>query len=298
MTFLVTGATGTIGSEVLRLFAERGVSEARALVHDPNKVGQVEAQGATPLVGSFEDEAALATAMADVETVILITSANASAEIQALNSICAARAANVNRIVRISTIKADPDGPTNNTRTHGKTETDLIKSGIGYVILRPNLFMQSLFMAADQISQQGQFSFAMGRGRMGMIDTRDVAACAVDCTLSDQWDGEVFELTGPETLSYFDVAIVLSDLRGKPTAYQPISPEDIYSKTEGMGWGDWPAALARDYGQAYASDWGNFTTGNVEKTTGTSPRSFNAFAAEVFLPALGELRTQTKKAAR
>jgi uncharacterized protein YbjT (DUF2867 family) len=296
MTFLVTGATGTIGSEILRLFAEQGVSDIRALVHDPNKVGQVEAQGAEPVVGSFEDEAALAAAMADVETVVLITPANPAAEAQASNVIKAARAADVQRIVRVSAIKADPDGPTNNTRAHGNTEAELIDSGMGYVMLRPNLFMQNLFMAADQISQQGRFSFAMGAGRMGMIDTRDIAACAVACTLSDQWDGKVFELTGSETLSYSDVADILKDLRGMPTAYQPISPEAIYAMIIGAGWGDWMAALARDYGQAYASGWGDFTTVNVEKITGTPPRSFRAFATEVFLPALGEMRDQTSEA--
>ncbi len=286
MTFLVTGATGTIGSEILRLFAERGVSDIRALVHDQNKVGQVEAQGAEPAVGSFEDEAALTAAMTDVETVILITPANPAAESQAANVIEAARTAGTQRIVRVSAIKADPEGPTNNTRAHGNTETELIDSGMGYVMLRPNLFMQNLFMAADQIRQQGQFSFAMGDGRMGMIDTRDIAACAVACTLSDQWDGESYELTGPETLSYFDVADVLKELLGKPTAYQPTSPEAIYEMIKSAGWGDWMAALARDYGQAYASGWGGFTTDNVEKIAGTPPRSLRAFATEVFLPTL------------
>ncbi len=295
MTFLVTGATGTIGSEILRLFAERGVPDIRALVHHPNKVGQVEAQGAVPVVGSFEDKAALAAATEDIETVILITPATPSAEAQASNVIHSARAAGVQRIVRVSAIKADPDGPTNNTRAHGKTEAELIKSGMGYVMLRPNLFMQNLFMAADQIGQQGQFSFAMGDGRMGMIDTHDIAACAVACTLSDQWDGEVFELTGPETVSYFDVADLLSELSGGQLAYQPVSPEDIYAMIEGAGWGDWMAALARDYGQAYASGWGDFTTNNVEKITGSPPRSIRAFATEVFLPELNELQNQTLK---
>lgn len=220
----------------------------------------------------------MAAAMADVETVVLITPANPAAETQASNVIRAASAADVQRIVRVSAIKADPDGPTNNTRAHGNTEAELIDSGMGYVMLRPNLFMQNLFMAADQISQQGQFSFAMGDGRMGMIDTRDIAACAVACTLSDQWDGEAYELTGPETLSYFDVADILKELRGKPAAYQPISPEAIYEMIKSAGWGDWMAALARDYGQAYASGWGDFTTDNVEKITRTPPRSFRAFA--------------------
>lgn len=286
MTFLVTGATGTIGPEILRLFAERGVSGIRALVHDPDKVGLVETHGAVPVVGAFEGEAALAAALADVETVILITPANPFAETQASNVIQAARAADVQRIVRVSAIKADPHGPTNNTRAHGKTEAELVKSGMGYVMLRPNLFMQNLFMAADRISRQGQFSFAMGDGRMGMVDTRDIAACAVACTVSDRWDGEAFELTGPEALSYFDVAGILSELCGKPVAYQPVTPEDIRAMIAGAGWGEWMATLARDYGQAYATGWGDFTTDTVERITGTPPRSIRTFAAEVFLPAL------------
>lgn len=286
MSILVTGATGTVGSEILRIFSQKSQAGVSAFVHDPEKVDQVKAEGASAVVGSFEDRASLDTAMSGITTVILITPANPSAEDQASNVIAAAKASGVKKIVRISAIKADPQGPTNNTQAHGRTEAELSKSGLGHVLLRPNLFMQNLFMAADQIIEDGQFSFAMGTGRMGMIDTRDIAACAAECALSDKWDGQTLELTGPDVISYSDVAAVLSELSGKPVEYVPMPPNDMYEMIKDAGWGEWMAALAQGYGQAYASGWGDFTTGNVEEITGKPPRSFREFASGVFLPAL------------
>lgn len=286
MNILVTGATGTIGSEVLRIFSRKGYAGIRALVHNPEKIDQVTAEGADAFVGSFEDRVSLDTAMSGITTVILITPANPSAEDQASNVIAAAKASGVKKIVRISAIKADPYGPTNNTQAHGRTEAELSKSGLRHVLLRPNLFMQNLFIAADQIKEDGQFSFAMGVGRMGMIDTRDIAACAVECALSDKWNGQTLELTGSDSINYAEVAAVISELSGKSVEYVPVSPNDMYAMIEGAGWGDWMAAMVQGYGQAYASGWGDFTTSNVEEITGKQPHSFREFTSELFLPAL------------
>jgi uncharacterized protein YbjT (DUF2867 family) len=285
MTILVTGATGTIGASTLYTFGQRhlGVS---ALVRNPEKTAQVLALGATPVLSTFEDQVSLQNAMTGIETIVLITPAGPAAEEQATCAIDAAKKSGVQKIVRISAIRADPNGPTNNTRAHGRTEAEIIASGLRYVFLRPNLFMQNLFMVSDQIRQQGQFSFATGAGRMGMIDTRDIAACAVECAISNRWDGQALELTGPEAISYFDVATTLGAAYGSPVQYEPVQPSDMYKMIEGAGWGEWMAALSRDYGQAYASNWGNFTTENVEQITGRPPRTFIDFAREVLLPAL------------
>ncbi len=286
MSILVTGATGTIGLETLRILGQKHPSGVRAFVRDATKEHLIAAQGIETAVGVFEDRSALDAALLGIETVVLITPASPQAEQQASNVIEAAKSARVQRIVRVSAIKADPDGPTNNTRAHGRTEAELAESGIKHVILRPNLFMQNMFMASEFIKQQGQFSFATGAGKMGMIDTRDIAACAAECAMSEQWDGQTFELTGPEAISYFDVAAILGELMGKSITYAPMSPGDMYSMIAGSGWGDWMAALARDYGQAYASGWGDFRTKNVTKITGQQPRNFQSFAKDVFLPSL------------
>jgi|ASRQ01.1.fsa_nt_gi uncharacterized protein YbjT (DUF2867 family) len=286
MSILLTGATGTIGKEMLQILGQRRISGVRALVRDAEKANLVTAHGLDPVFGTFEDHSALNAALSGIETVVLITPANPLAEEQASNLIEAAKSAGTRRIVRVSAIKAAPEGPTNNTRAHGRTEAEIVTSGLGYVFLRPNLFMQNLFMVTDFIKQNGKFSFAMANGKMGMVDTRDIASCTVACALSDQWDGQSFELTGPRAISYADVAVALSKLVGKPIEYTPISPEDVYSMIESAGWGNWMAALARDYGKAYASGWGDFTTKNVEKITGKPPRDFHDFANEILLPEL------------
>ncbi|WP_170328903.1 SDR family oxidoreductase [Ruegeria arenilitoris] len=285
MSILVTGATGTIGTDVLRLFDQERRMEVKALIRNAEKAALVSDHGAEPVIGAFEDRQSLDSALQGVATVVLLTPAGPQAEEQASNVIEAAIAAGAQKIVRISAIKADPDGPTNNTRAHGSTEAEIAQSGLRHVFLRPNLFMQNMFIAADQIRQKAQFSFATGYGKMGMIDARDIAACAVECALSD-FDGQTLELTGPEVISYFDVAGVMSTLLGKPISYAPVPPEDMYAAIEGAGWGQWMAALAQDYGQAYASGWGAFTSSNVQKITGKAPRSFRDFASEVFLPTL------------
>lgn len=286
MRILVTGATGTIGSETLQILTEKQTQQIRALVRDTDKAQQIVALGVEPAIATFEDSASLESVMADVDTIILITPAGPTAVDQASNVIRAAKASNVRKIIRISAIKAASDGPTNNTRAHGNTEAEIIQSGLQYVFLRPNLFMQNLLMTADQIEQQGQFSFATGTGRMGMVDTRDIAACAAACALSSQWDGRTFELTGPQSISYFDVAKILSNHTNKPIEYLPMSPEDMFAMIAGAGWGDWMAALARDYGYAYTANWGDFTTDAVQQITGTPSRSINSFIEDVFLPNL------------
>lgn len=286
MSILVTGATGTIGTETLRILGQRGTAGVRALVRDTEKAPLVAAHGVEPAIGTFEDRPALDAALSGIKTVVLITPASPEAEKQASSVVETAKAAGAQRIVRISAIKADTKGPTNSTRAHGRTEEEIAASGLSHVFLRPNLFMQNMFMAADQIGQQGQFSFAMGAGKMGMIDTRDIAACAAECALSERWDGQTLELTGPKAISYTDAAGILEELSGKPIEYVPMAPENMYAMIEAAGWGEWMAALARDYGNAYASGWGEFTTTNVEKITDRPPRPFETFAKEVFLSIL------------
>ncbi len=95
------------------------------------------------------------------------------------------------------------------------------------------------------------------------------------------------ELTGPASVSYDDVAATLSDLRKTPVTYAPTSPEDMYAMIASAGWGAWMAALTRDYGKAYASGWGDFTTDHVARITGSPPRSFREFATDVLMPHLG-----------
>ncbi|MEM9635534.1 MAG: NAD(P)H-binding protein [Pseudomonadota bacterium] len=285
MTVLVTGATGTIGAELTGLLVEDRLP-VKALSRSSDRFSQNFGNGVEAVAADLEDAAVLERAMTGVETLVLITPAAANAVRQAACVIEAARRGGVRKIVRISAIKASLDGPTDNTRKHAQTEADIIESGLDYVILRPNFFMQNMFLAAEQIAKTHAFSFAAGQGRMGMIDARDIALCAKFCVQTNDWNGQTLELTGPETISFDEVAACLSKYLERPIRYNPMSPQAAFDFVEGAGWGEWTAALTRDYGAAYASGFGDFITENVSLLTGKAPRTFEAFASQVFLPAL------------
>jgi len=281
---VVTGATGTIGRRVVEGLLAKGAS-VRSLVRDASKGAPLASLGASLAVGSFEDAASLERAFADTDTVVLITAANAHADEQTLRAIDSAKKANVRKIVRISALKASPDGPTDNTRQHGRTEAALKASGLVYVILRPHLFLQNLFGSLSTIQGEGKIYFGVGQGKMGMVDTRDVADAAVVAATSAAHDGSTLELTGPASIDYHAVAAAVGRGLGRDVTYVAVPPDTVAETVRAFGADAWTAAILRDYCAAYSSGWGDFTTGEVERITGHPARSVDDFVREVLAPA-------------
>src|SRR5690349_11713247 len=104
---VVTGATGTIGRRVVEGLLQKD-ADVVAMVRDPGKAATL---GARLVPGAYEDPASLEKAFAGADTVVSITPANARAVEQTLGSIEAAKRAKVRKIVRISALKANPEGP-------------------------------------------------------------------------------------------------------------------------------------------------------------------------------------------
>ncbi len=283
---LVTGATGNIGSQLVPRLTAHDDIEVRALVRNEEKAASLQEAGAELTIGSFEDAEAVRTAVESIDTVVLITAPNANAADQAGAVLTAAQAAGVRKIVRISALKAAADGPTENTRLHGRTDSEIEASGLTYTILRPHFFMQNLFMSAQSIAGDGNMYWGMGEGKLGMVDVRDIVDCTEKCVLSDEYDNQVLSLTGPESISFHDAADSLTNSLGRSVNYVPVPPEAVAQSIRDMGMGDWFAEIMQDYSQAYSKNWGDFTTGDVERITGSPAHSFAAFASEVLAPAL------------
>jgi uncharacterized protein YbjT (DUF2867 family) len=195
--------------------------------------------------------------------------------------------AGVRKIVRISVFKAAIDGPTDVTRLHGRTDTEIQASGLTYIILRPCFFMQNLFfVAARSIASEGKLYFGTGDGKLGMVDLRDIADCAVQSVVSDAYDNQTFTLTGPEAISFHDIADRLSNILGRPVQYVAVPPEAVEQSIRAIGMGDWYAQVMRDLCKAYRENWGDVSTDDVARIAGHTPRSFDVFTREVFAPAL------------
>lgn len=137
--------------------------------------------------------------------------------------------------MRISAILAGSDGPSDNNRQHGRTDDELRHAGIASVILRPHFFMQNLLADVASLRSDGVIYAAAGDARLGMIDTRDIADVATKALLDPSWDGNTYDLTGPDSISFHDIARQLSELVGREIRYVPMSPDRLAQSIRDVG---------------------------------------------------------------
>lgn len=283
---LVTGSTGNVGSSLIPLLASRSDCTVTAMTRDPASAGQNFPAGVQVVGGSFEDEASLIAAMRGIHTVVLMAPPNPDCVQQNRAVVEAAKTSGVKKIIRISAIKASESGRTENTRLHGECDTLLVESGLQYLILRPNYFMQNIMMSLDSISSNHCFYAGTGDGKFAMIDIRDVADSAAAAAITDQFNNEIIEISGPQSISFHDVAATLSEIAGRQISYVAVSPDDVKASLLGMGFGEWMANLLGEYSEAYGAGWGDLVTDNVQRLTGNPARSFSRFATECLVPML------------
>lgn len=288
---LVVGGTGQVGRALIDSLTGQPIIQLRALVRDDKKAKALTSRGVQTIVGSLEDPSAVRQALVGVDTVALITPAGAHAFEQAAAFIKLAVDARVRKIVRLSAIKAAENGPTDNTRQHGQTERAIRDSGLTFVVLRPQYYMQNLLGGVASIADQGKLYAGVADAKIGMIDSRDVASALAAAVLSESFNGKTFEVTGPESISHEAVAAELGQSLKRTVQYIPVSPEAAGEAVRAFGADDWTVRLIADYSRAYTDGFGDFITDAVQVLTGHAPRSVRAFTKEVFLPVAEHLAT-------
>ena len=272
---LVTTA-GKVGAEAARLLAAQG-TPVRVIARNPEKVAALSQAGVDVVDGDLEAPASIDAAMRGVSTVILVSLAIPHQELNVVNS---AVRADVDHVVKI-TSKASADSPIARRRGQAEIEKGLIASGLGYTLLRNNVYMQNFLMLAPAIAKTSNFGANTGDGRAGLIDARDVAAVAAQiATNPAPHKDRTYWLTGPEALSYADAAALLSQVLSRPITFHPISDEE---QTQTMTAAGVPEPVAQMNAQALAllaqgdSDW---ATDDVSTILGRPARSFEQFCTD------------------
>ena len=272
---LVTTA-GKVGSETVRLLRQRGIP-VRVLVRDPARAKTLAEAGAEAAVGDLDVAASLDEAMTGAETVVLVSPAVPAQE---LNVIRSAARAGVGHVIK-ATSKASADSPIARRRWQAEIEAGLAASGIPHTFLRSNAYVQNVLTLAPAIAQASSFGTAAGKGRTGMVDARDVAAVAAEIAASPApHAGKTYWLTGPELISNYDVAAMLSRLLGRTITYRELT---FVENRDAMIRAGVPAPIAEMNAQAFsltAEGDAEWVTDDVPSLLGRAAHSFEQFAAD------------------
>ncbi|MFI1916863.1 NAD(P)H-binding protein [Nocardia sp. NPDC020380] len=274
---VITGATGTIGSEVVRQLAERG-EKVRAVTRDPEQARVPE--GVEVVRGDYADPASLAAAFAGAEAAFLVGQVTPDNSDVDAKLIAAARDAGVARLVKLSAIGTGDTilGPF--ATWHMPGEKAISESGRVWTILRPSSFASNTLSWAAPIKEGKPVPNMTGTGAQGVIDPRDIAAVAVAALTSDAHAGRVYTLTGPEPLSVHQQAAMLGAALGRELEVDDIPLEQVREALLAAGRSEAFADRATA-GQAFIRNGGNTTvTTDVERVLGRAPRTYADWARD------------------
>jgi uncharacterized protein YbjT (DUF2867 family) len=285
---LLTGSTGTIGSELARLLAARGV-KFRAYVRNVKKAATLKLVNMDIVKGDLSDKAALKKGMRGVTRVFLLSSADPNQVEYQHNVIEAARIEGVTLILKQSAFGVSQDSPVSLARWHWETEQELVTSGVPYCIFRPMMFMQNLLTSADSIKRDGVIRSPMGDAKASFIDARDIARCAASVLTGTGHQGRTFDLTGPSAISYFDIAQELSKVVGHEIKYESVSLEDAKKGMLTSGVPEWMANDLTKLYEVFAAGRASVVTSSIRDITGGAARGIDEFCEDYAEAFAGEL---------
>jgi uncharacterized protein YbjT (DUF2867 family) len=293
-TILVTGATGTVGSEVVKHLAAISLSSGyniRAAVHSKNKSNQLRQfdNKRVEIVDlDYTKTETVAYALNGVDKIFLQTLPIPNVIDISSNLVDEAKKNGVKYIVKLSAMGAGSEPGSTILRLHEEEEKIIKDSGIPYTFLRPPAFMQNFVTQfGHTIKTQNAFYVPAEDAKMSFIDSRDIAAVAAEILTKNNagssrqhYENKAYDITGSDALSYGQAANILSSVAGKKISYVNITEEDARRGMKHIGIGDWFIDVMMELFRIIRAGYGSETTTVVEDITGRKPISFAQFAKD------------------
>lgn len=269
-TVLVVGASGLVGSEIVRLlkganYRIRATTSKQVVAPSENLI-HVDVTTGEGVKDAFQgvDRAFLLSPPGYADQYLTLSPLIQEAKRRGLKKVVLMTAMGANAV---------------ETSPFRRAELELEKSGLKYNIIRPNWFLQNFHTFWVQgIRQESKILLPAGKAKVSFIDARDISNVAFHLLTTDQLANQAFDLTGPEAVDHDQVAEVISNAIGKKVAYQEIAPETLKTSLLNAGLpGEYVDFLVTIMGflrEGYSAA----VTTNVKKITGRQPRDLVAYA--------------------
>jgi uncharacterized protein YbjT (DUF2867 family) len=276
MTYLITGATGDVGSKVVKQLIQRG-ERPRVFARNAEKAHAQFGDKVDIVSGDLSDAASLQRALAGVEKLFLV---NSGPQIPVLDGLAvqAAKTAGVRHIVKLSSL--DVEQKLAIGAWHAKGEAAIRASGIRFTFVRPTGFMSNLLAWSRSIVAEGIVRSSTGDGKRPFIHSEDIAAVAVRALTADDYVGKALPITGPQSLSFAEITEKIGSAIGRQLKYQPISDEEAGCRFSATGASPEEVAAHVELWRAIREGRVGATTNEVERILGRKPIALDQWLVE------------------
>jgi uncharacterized protein YbjT (DUF2867 family) len=276
MTYLITGATGDVGSKVVDLLIQRG-NRPRIFARDANKAQSRFGNRVDLCLGDLANAESLRTALKGVDVLFLV---NSGPEIPVRDELAAniAKATGVRHLVKLSSMDVQQGLAIG--AWHDRGEAAIRTSGIPFTFVQPTGFMSNLLAWANSIKKEGLVRSSTGDGKRAFIHSDDIAAVATEALTTSNYLGQSLPITGPEALSFAEVTVTIATAFGKQLTFQPSSDEEARQRYSAI-------SASTEETEAHVSLWRAIREGrlaavtdNVERILGRKPIKLNQWLTE------------------
>ncbi|MDQ3970334.1 MAG: SDR family oxidoreductase [Thermoproteota archaeon] len=282
-TILITGATGTVGSEVVKQLSSNMTDiNIKAAVHSIENAKKVQYDKVEVVQIDYNKPETLKEAFKDADKLFLLTHPSPKSAEHESNLVTEAKKAGIRHIVKQSIMGADLQADVEAMRLHRQAEKIIEESGIPYSFLRPNEFMQGFInFQGPTIKSNNAFYLPAQDAKVSIVDVRDIAAVAVKALTDDnKHNNKTYLITGPETLSYYQAAEILSNATGKKISYVNVSDEEARAAMKETGMNDWLINTILELYNYFRKGYASEVSSAVEEVTGKKQITFAQFAKD------------------
>jgi NAD(P)H dehydrogenase (quinone) len=239
MSTVITGASGAFGRMVTqRLLESMPASELILVTRTPDSLAPLAARGAQVRYGNFDDAESLRKAFSGGEKLLLISTLDVGERRRRQHdtAVDAAVAAGVQHIAYTSSVGIHPHSPAFVVADHLHTEERLRKCGVAFTVLRDSQYAEVVAtMIAPLALATGKWVTSAGEGCMAFVSKKDCVAAAAAVLTTPGHEGAVYEITGPELLSFRDAAALAAEIGGRPVEYVVVSHEEKQAEFDAAG---------------------------------------------------------------
>jgi uncharacterized protein YbjT (DUF2867 family) len=276
---LITGATGNNGQELIRQLTAMG-QRVRVLIRKPAEATKLDGSNIEVAAGDFDKPETLEAALQGVEKAFLLTPVAERFVQWQKDFIEAAQRAKIKHLVKFSGMGADSHSPSELLKFHAETDDILRSSGVAFTILQPNSFHQNVLSFVNTIKAQGVFYWPLKNAAQSTVDIRDISAVAAKVFTNSGHEGKTYVITGPEALTFQQVAEKLSSVLARKIQYLDVP---ISAAADGMrrsGMPDWNVQAVSDLLAYFATGAAATVTDTVPRLLGRPATSFEQFVKD------------------